>query len=167
MIALRLSDKKTFMNQLLCSEIFDRFLLLEASVAKEATFSIDGRLNASFYTKEELDEQNLSDAKILPYAKLRPICYQLIRGNHTPVSFKFILMLSPQNTANTLLHSESGFTESDIKGIFLNLTFQNGQLLLTTGISYASFSMDHTLDQEWDLLVKKFLNKYAIAFEEL
>ncbi len=76
-------------------------------------------------------------------------------------------MLSPQNTANTLLHSESGFTESDIKGIFLNLTFQNGQLLLTTGISYASFSMDHTLDQEWDLLVKKFLNKYAIAFEEL
>ena len=155
------------MNQLLCSEIFDRFLLLEASVAKEATFSIDGRLNASFYTKEELDEQNLSDAKILPYAKLRPICYQLIRGNHTPVSFKFILMLSPQNTANTLLHSESGFTESDIKGIFLNLTFQNGQLLLTTGISYASFSMDHTLDQEWDLLVKKFLNKYAIAFEEL
>ncbi len=167
MIALRLSDKKTFMNQLLCSEIFDRFLLLEASVAKEATFSIDGRLNASFYTKEELDEQNLSDAKILPYAKLRPICYQLIRGSHTPVSFKFILMLSPQNTANTLLHSESGFTESDIKGIFLNLTFQNGQLLLTTGISYASFSMDHTLDQEWDLLVKKFLNKYAIAFEEL
>ncbi len=167
MIALRLSDKKTFMNQLLCSEIFDRFLLLEASVAKEATFSIDGRINASFYTKEELDEQNLSDAKILPYAKLRPICYQLIRGSHTPVSFKFILMLSPQNTANTLLHSESGFTESDIKGIFLNLTFQNGQLLLTTGISYASFSMDHTLDQEWDLLVKKFLNKYAIAFEEL
>ena len=167
MIALRLSDKKTFMNQLLCSEIFDRFLLLEASVAKEATFSIDGRLNASFYTKEELDEQNLSDAKILPYAKLRPICYQLIRGSHTPVSFKFILMLSPQNTANTLLHSESGFTESDIKGIFLNLTFQNGQLLLTTGISYASFSMDHTLDQEWDLLVKKFLNKYAVAFEEL
>ena len=71
MIALRLSDKKTFMNQLLCSEIFDRFLLLEASVAKEATFSIDGRINASFYTKEELDEQNLSDAKILPYAKLR------------------------------------------------------------------------------------------------
>ena len=139
----------------------------EASVAKEATFSIDGRINASFYTKEELDEQNLSDAKILPYAKLRPICYQLIRGSHTPVSFKFILMLSPQNTANTLLHSESGFTESDIKGIFLNLTFQNGQLLLTTGISYASFSMDHTLDQEWDLLVKKFLNKYAVAFEEL
>ena len=163
MIALRLSDKKTFMNQLLCSEIFDRFLLLEASVAKEATFSIDGRINASLYTKEELDEQNLSDAKILPYAKLRPICYQLIRGSHTPVSFKFILMLSPQNTANTLLHSESGFTESDIKGIFLNLTFQNGQLLLTTGISYASFSMDHTLDQEWDLLVKKFLDRKSVV----
>ena len=167
MIALELTDKKTFMNQLLCSEIFDHFLLFEASIAKDATFSIDGHINSSFYTEEELDEQGLSACKILPFSKLRPICYQLIRGSHTPVSFKFVLMLSPENAANTLARSESGFTASDIKGIFLNLTFQNSRLTLTTGISYAIFSMNHTLDHEWDLLVKKFLNKYAIAFEEL
>ena len=33
-------DIKTFMNQLLCSELFDNFLLAEASIAKDATFHI-------------------------------------------------------------------------------------------------------------------------------
>ena len=95
MIALKLTDKKAFMNQLLCTEVFDHFLLAEATVTKDATFMIDGHFNASFYSAEELEDEGLADCKILPYARLRPICYQLIRGKHTPVSFKFILMLSP------------------------------------------------------------------------
>lgn len=167
MIALKLTDKKTFMNQLLCSEIFDHFLLSEASISKDATYHIDGRLNASFYSKEEREEQGLSHLDILPYSKLRPVCYQLIRGSRTPVSFKFILMLSPENTANTLARSESSYVPNDIGGIFLNLAFQNGQITLTTGISYAIFSMDRTLDREWDALIKKFLQKHTISFEEL
>ncbi|MCI8490880.1 MAG: hypothetical protein HFJ04_11720 [Lachnospiraceae bacterium] len=167
MIALKLTNVKTFMNQLLCSEIFDHFLLSEASIAKDATFTIDGHINTTYYSKEELDEQRLTDSAILPYSMLRPICYQLIRGKHTPVYFKFILMLSPENTANILTRSNSSFTQRDIHGIFINLTFQNGELLLTTGISYGIFSTDHTLDQEWDRLIQRFLNKYAISYEEL
>lgn len=167
MIALKLTEKKEFMNQLLCSEIFDHFLLPEASIHKDASFTIDGHLNPSFYSREELEEEGLTDAGILPYSRLRPVCYQLIRGNRTPVSFKFVLMLSPQNMANTLARSDSSFTVSDISGIFLNLAFQNGQITLTTGISYNIFSTDRTLEREWDLLVQKFLNKHAISFEEL
>ena len=49
------------MNQLLCSEIFDHFLLSEASIAKDATFTIDGHINTTYYSKEELDEQRLTD----------------------------------------------------------------------------------------------------------
>lgn len=167
LIALKITDKKTFMNQLLCSEIFDHFLLSEASVCKDATYTIDGHINASFYSKEEREELGLSHLDILPYSKLRPVCYQLIRGSHTPVSFKFILMLSPENMTNTLARSESSYAPNDIGGIFLNLSFQNGQITLTTGISYAIFSPDHTLDREWDELIKKFLQKHAISFEEL
>lgn len=167
MIALKLTDKKTFINQLLCSEIFDHFLLSEAAIAKDATFTIDGHINPSFYSKEELEEQNLSKGSILPYSILRPICYQLIRGSRTPVYFKFILMLSPENMANTLARSESGFTPNDVKGIFINLTFQNGTMILTTGISYTIFSTNHILDQEWDRLIQKFLNKNAVTYEEL
>lgn len=167
MIALKLTDIKTFMNQLLCSEIFDNFLLPEATISKDATFHIDGHINASFYSAEEQEEQGLTDYQILPYSKLRPTCYQLIRGKHTPVYFKFILMLSPENTANTLARSESGFTANDVKGIFLNLTYQNGLLALTTGISYAIFSTNRTLEREWDVMLKKFLDKHGVEFEEM
>lgn len=167
MIALKLTDIRTFMNQLLCSEIFDNFLLAEATISKDATYHIDGHINTAFYSSNELEESNLAGYEILPYSRLRPTCYQLIRGKHTPVYFKFILMLSPQNLQNTLERLESGFTTQDVNGIFINLTFQNGQLTLTTGISYRTFFASHTLEQEWDRMLKKFLNKHTISYEEL
>lgn len=166
MISLKLTDIKTFMNQLLRSETFDNFLLAEASISKGATFSIDGHVNPSFYSKEELDVQGLSERSILPYAMLRPACYQLMRGSRAPVSFKFILTLSPENMANTLARSESGLTAGDVTGMLLNISFQNGQLFMTTGISYASFYGGHTLDREWDSMARKFLAKHGILFEE-
>lgn len=167
MIALKLTDVKTFMNQLLGSEIFDHFLLPEATIAKDATINIDGHINTEFYSTEDLEEKGIVGFDILPFGELRPTLYQLIRGKHTPVYFKFILMLSPQNMANTLDSSDSGLTENDVNGILLNLTFQNGQLTLTTGISYSSFSLNHTLDHEWDTMIQKFLSKHSISFEEL
>lgn len=167
MIALQITDIKTFMNQLLCSELFDHFLLSEASIAKDASFTIDGHLNPGFYSRDELETQGLKDGGILPYATLRPICYQLIKGSHTPVSFKFILLLSPENTSNVLTRSCSSFTLDDIQGIFLNIAYQRGQLMLTTGISYSIFSTDLILNQEWDALLQKFLNKNNVPYEKL
>ena len=166
MIALQLTDVKTFMNQLLCSELFDRFLLSEASITKDATFTVNGHINPAFYSAEELETEGLTGLDILPYSRLRPVCYQLIRGKHTPVSFKFVLTLSPENMKHTLARSDSSFTDNDVKGIFINLAFQNGRLTLTTGISYILFSTDRTLDHEWDGLIKKFLAKNSV-YEEL
>lgn len=54
------------MNQLLCTEVFDHFLLAEATVTKDAAFTIDGHFNASFYSAEELEDEGLADCKILP-----------------------------------------------------------------------------------------------------
>lgn len=167
MIALQLTDVKTFMNQLLCSELFDRFLLSEASITKDATFTVNGHINPAFYSAEELETEGLTGLDILPYSRLRPVCYQLIRGKHTPVSFKFVLTLSPENMKHTLARSDSSFTDNDVKGIFINLSFQNGRLTLTTGISYILFSTDRTLDHEWDALIKKFLAKNSVSYEEL
>ena len=167
MIALQLTDVKTFMNQLLCSELFDRFLLSEASITKDATFTVNRHINPAFYSAEELETEGLTGLDILPYSRLRPVCYQLIRGKHTPVSFKFVLTLSPENMKHTLARSDSSFTDNDVKGIFINLAFQNGRLTLTTGISYILFSTDRTLDHEWDGLIKKFLAKNSVSYEEL
>ncbi|MBO5373791.1 MAG: hypothetical protein J6A75_13880 [Lachnospiraceae bacterium] len=167
MIALKLTDVKTFMHQLLCSETFDNFLLSEATIIKDAAYKIDGHMNRDFYSLEELEELQLTDTKILPYSMLRSTCFDLIRGKHTPVCFKFILMLSPENMQQTLSRSDSGLSPTEVNGILLNITFQNGQLCLTTGISYSSFVPDKTLDTEWDIMLQKFLHKHGISFEEL
>ena len=57
MKAFQLTEKKEFMNLLLRSETFDNFLLSEASIHAAVSYEIDGRLNESFFSSEELDSQ--------------------------------------------------------------------------------------------------------------
>lgn len=167
MIALKITDIKNFMNQFLGSDTFDSFLLLEAVIRKDATFTIDGHLNTDYYSSTELEENGLAGCEILSFRTLRPVCYQLIRGSHTPASFRFVLALSPEQTASTLQQSASGLGSRDVAGILFNLNFHEGTLTLTTGISYRTFTMDHTLDHEWDSLLQKFLNRHRICYEEV
>lgn len=167
MIALNINEIREFMNQLLCKETFDHFLLKEAVIKAGITWNAEGSLNKDFYSEEELEEQGLTGLSFLPYGQARPLCYQMIRGKRTPSYFKFVFLLSPENLKRTLQQIQSSYTKDDITGMFLNLKFQNGQLMLTTGVSYRIFSTDKSLEHEWDRLVKLFLKNHQIAFEEL
>lgn len=167
MQALELTDIKDFMNKFLRSEIFDHFLLQEGVIHSAASYVIDGRVNKGFYSENELEELSLKDCSFLPYAMLRGNFFDLIKGKKTPSSFKFVLLLSPENLRRTLTSTGSSFSENDITGVFINIRYQNQLLTLTTGISYNIFSTDKTLDTEWDRLVRQFLKQHEIAFEEL
>ena len=167
MIALNLIEIKDFMNKLLCTETFDNFLLREAAICGSCTWEVDGSINTDFYSADELAEQGLEGLSYLPFGHMRPQFFNLIKGKHTPSYFKFVFLLSPVNLARTLEQTHSSFTPDDITGMFLNLKFQHGKLILTTGISYRIFSADKSLEQEWDALVKRFLKNHEIAFEEL
>lgn len=167
MQALELTDVKNFMNQFLKSDIFDHFLVQEAVITSAASYVIDGRINKGFYSETELQELGLTDKKFLPFGMLRGNFFDLIKGKKTPSSFKFILLLSPDNLKRTLDSISSSFSENDITGVFLNIKYQNQLLTLTTGISYRIFSTDKTLDGEWDRLVRQFLKQHGIPFEEL
>lgn len=167
MIALNLPEIKDFMNKLLCSEIFDHFLLKEAVIQSSMTWSLDGSLTPDFYSAEELEENGLAGLAFLPFSAIRAQCFQLIKGKRAPSYFKFVFLLSPTNLSHTLAQTHSSFTPEDISGMFINLKFQQGKLLLTTGISYRIFSVDKSLEQEWDALIRRFLQKNAISFEEL
>lgn len=167
MIALQIAELKNFMNKFLCSEIFDNFLLQEASIQGNVTYHIEGGLHTDFYSTDELETEGLSDLSFIPFGKVRTQCFHLIKGKRTPSAFKFVLLLSPANLANTLEHSHSSFSPNDISGAFINLKFQNGTLIITTGVSYRIFSIDKSFEQEWDQLVKRFLKNHEITYEEL
>ena len=165
MIALNIIDIKDFMNKLLVADTFDHFLLSEAVISTNVTYTIDGRLNKDFYSSDELQIQNLEELSIAPFSLLKPACFNLIKGKKTPLSFKFTFQLSPANTASTLQSIHSGFSLEDIAAIFFHIRFANQQLMCTTGISYKTFALDHTLDHEWDALMQRFLANHKIAFE--
>lgn len=167
MQALELTDIKNFMNQFLKSDIFDHFLLQEAVITSAASFVVDGRINKGFYSEAELSELGILGYSFLPFRMLRGNFFDLIKGKKTPSSFKFILLLSPENLKRTLDSISSSFSENDITGVFINIRYQNQMLTLTTGISYRIFSPDKSLDNEWDRLVRQFLRQHEIPFEEL
>ncbi len=167
MIALNISEIKDFMNKLLCTETFDHFLLQEASICSNVNYHIEGAINQDFYSEDEMAELELTGLSFIPFGKIRPQCFDLIKGKRTPSFFKFVFLLSPKNLEKTLAQTQSSYTANDISAVFMNLKYQNGQLLLTTGISYRIFSVDKSLDHEWDSLVKRFLKSKNVVFEEL
>ena len=167
MIALQFADIKDFMNKLLCTELFDHFLLPEATISTFATHTIDGHLHPDFFSPEDEQYDLLKQTAISPFSLLRPICFQLIKGNRTPLGFKFVFQLSPENQRRTVEKSGSSFKTEDITGMFLNLKYQDQKLTCTTGISYRTFSMDKSLEQEWDRLVTVFFKNHKIPYEVL
>lgn len=167
MIALNLIEVKDFMHKLLCTETFDHFLLREATICGSCTWTFDGTLDTDFYSAEELAARGLTGLSYPPFEQVRTQCFDLIKGKRTPSYFKFVFLLSPANLSRTLAQTHSSFSPADITGLFLNLKFQQGKLLLTTGISYQIFSADKRLEHEWDALVKRFLKNHEITFTEL
>lgn len=158
MTVFELPDTKDFMNKLLLTQIFDHFCLVEATIATGQTVIIDGKINADFYSSEEL-------ASLPPFQrweKMKPFCLQWIKGDRTPMHFKITLTLSPDNIENVLQASRLDYSLSQIKGLLLNLKFDGNKLFCTTGISWNIFTMDKRLEQEWDSLTSLFFKKHQI-----
>ena len=165
MKAFYMKDQKHFMNQLLKSELFDHFLLAEATIHGAVSYQIDGHVNRDFYDADELAAITADGSEYLPFSYLRPVFFELIRGRHTPLYLKFVFLLSPSNAKKTILSSDTGFGPDDISGIFLNLTFRDGQMVLTTGVSYRTFTTDHSFDIAWDTLAARFLTNHGLVFD--
>ena len=167
MIALELTDIKDFMNKLLKAEVFDHFLLQEAVITGAATYTINGQITKGFFDEEELIEQHLEGLRFLPFSMLRKTCFDIIKGKKTPSSFRFVFLLSPENQKKTITSIGSSFKDEDVTGMYINLRYQNQLLSLTTGISYNVFSIDKTLENQWDKMVMKFLSQNEIAYEDI
>lgn len=169
MIALSITDVKGFMKQLLTMESFDNFLVLEAVVATATTVTIDGRLNQEFLENSDSDQENTENAKdrLQTWGRVRPVCFELIKGKKLPLFFKVVLQLSGDNTSRFLNAINTSFSRNDVSGLYMNISFDRRELRIVTGTAVKSFSMDKSLEQEWDSMVKRFLTKNNIEFDIL
>ncbi|MDE6749221.1 MAG: hypothetical protein K2K21_09210 [Lachnospiraceae bacterium] len=167
MIALKITNVKQFMGKLLTSEEFDSFMLEEASISTYNTFMIDGHQNRDFYTTEEWEDRETRPYDFTAWKQIRPICFSLIKGTHTPSAFKFILHLIPDYTASVLKNGDTSVTPQQIKALVLTVKYDGTVLTLITGTSFHTFIMDKTVDVLWDNAIKQFLDKRGINYEEL
>ena len=166
MLALKILDVKDFMNKLLLGEVFDRFSFVEASITTFNTFTIDGQLQHDFF---DTDTKNALMEKSVTYSLWRDVksyCFSIIRGKHTPLNFKIVLELSPDQV-HSLLRNEDLTSGIPVRNFYLNLQFRNQTLLCTTGVSYSSFSMDKHLEHLWDDSLTTFFSRHHISCEKL
>lgn len=160
MIALKLTNRKLFMKHLLLAETFDHFLFIEGEITTFSKFSIDGYLQKSFF--EDTEQPNVEFSF---WKQIRDYCFSIIKGKQTPLNFKFIFSLSPENTARLITQNQLDFHPEDVQGLYLNIRFDGTDLLCITGTSLKTFSMDRSLEQAWDKMVQKFFIQKEIAFE--
>lgn len=163
MIALQFTEIKPFMNKLLASDMFHHFLLSEATIVNGVTYSVDGHITR----REETDLRDEYPHALASYEKIQSHVYDMVKGTHTPSYMKFVFCLSPENVAKTLETTGSSLNPEALTGMYINLTYQNDQILATTGVSYAVFTKDKALEQEWDRMVKVFFTKHNLNFEFL
>ncbi len=159
MTALKIEDVKAFTSRLFVREDFDAFLVKEVSIITYNSFTIDGHIRQGYYTREELEEGGFEE--LSTWSMLRPFCFSLIKGKKLPGSFRIVLQL-PR-------HSLEGFAEKigmdagQIQGLYLNIRYEDGALYCVTGTSMNLFTMDKTLEEEWDRAVKEFMRSHGIV----
>ncbi len=167
MIALKITNVKQFMAKLLAGEDFDIFLLEEASISTYNTFMIDGHQNRDFYSTEEWEDAELRPYDLSTWKKLRPICFDLIKGKRTPAAFRFVLHLMPEHATSILQKGGTAVTPQQVRAFVLNIKYDGTTLMLVTGTSFHTFLMDKTPDDLWDNAVKQFLVTHEISYDPL
>lgn len=164
MISLKILDVKSFMSSLLIQHVFDDFLLVDLDISTFNNFHLSGYINKSFYTDEEVE--NLEDREYSRWKEVKPIAFNLVKGSKIPLSFKIVFLLSANNSRNIIEKDGIPIHYTDVNGLFLNVKFENGILNLITGTSLKTFTLDKTLENEWDDYMRKYLKKLSIAVEE-
>ena len=160
MLSIRIIDLKKFTALLFTEDAFDKFCLHDASFRTALTTMIDGSRNADFYREGE----EIPDSPYVSWSEIRPVCFALIRGSRLPVSFRLVMLTGREVTQK--LAKRSGFTDCEVSSLTLNITYREGALYLTTGISYQGFTLDKTLEKYWDGTVRAFLEKHALNYTD-
>lgn len=164
MISLNITEVKPFMAKLLMNTTFDLFLLHEMELATFTNFKITGQFNEDFFTKEELEERG--DKRFILWSDVRQAAFSMIKGNKTPLSLKIVFQLPSDLCTEMVQRLGTKIRPEEVGGLYLNIRFEKGELHIITGTAIKTFTMDKTLEQEWDKEVKNILKNNGIGFEE-
>lgn len=152
------------MAALLLGDLFDRFLLVEGEVTTFNTFSINGFVHTDFFERDSEARED-SPPSYSPWKDLRELCFSIIRGKRTPLSFKFIFALPKELVVRLLQEAHLDFQPEIIQGLYLNFRFDGTSLTCTTGTSLSIFTLDKSLEHSFDQWTRAFFSRHQIDWE--
>lgn len=164
MISLHIQDTKQFMSHLLIKDTWDSFLLSEATLMMANPFTINGEINHSFFTNEEYEA--LSDKTYVLWSQIKPFCYSIIKGNKVPTTMKIIFVIPKNMETQILANLDSTIASDDIDRLFVNIYYNESGITIITGTCLHTFTLDKTLEHDFDHYIKNFLNQFELSFEE-
>ncbi len=161
MVAFRIEDVRTFTQKLFLGTDFELFLVKEAQVVTFNRFTIDGRIHSGFYSEEERELLGLEDFS--GWKTLQPICFSLIKGKRLPESFRIDLMASGEMIDVFFQENQvGGISREQVRGLYLQIRYEEGKLYCITGTSLTVFTLDKTVEQDWDEYIGRFLKDRGI-----
>lgn len=164
MVALKIEEQKPFTAGLFIGELFDGFLVREAEIVTFNRFLVDGRVRQGYFSKEELELQKIEEYS--SWKAVKPFCCSLIKGKRLPESFRIVFLLSPKGRERFVKTHAPAMDAGAVGGLYLNIQYENHEMSCVTGISMNVFTMDKTLERQWDEAVKEFFKKKKIAVSE-
>ncbi len=152
------------MKKLLVGEVFDTFLLSEASITTYASFHIDGTFHPEYLGSAEAELLTTEKCGYTLWKRVRPLFFELTRGKNTPLSLRIVFRLAPHNVESLIAQSGVSLRAEDVAGLFLNLRFDGSSLTCTSGVSLRIFSPDRSLEHAWDEMLARFFRREEIPF---
>lgn len=161
MISLKLCSIKDATRKLFTETPFDFFSVLEASIVSYVTFTMDGHCNPDFF-----EEGNEEPPRLVSWKRLRPICYEIIKGKRIPISFQILFFITSAEAANSF--SEPDLTlNRDIDGYTVRIFYKSRTLTLSTGTVFKTFSMDRESERLFDECLIHWLRGITLETENL
>lgn len=166
MRCLKITDTRTFMAALFTKPLLDQFFVEEIQIVTAYTVHLNGRSVPAFYTEEELNDMPDGLPEFAFWEQLRPICFSIIKGKKTPVSFNLTLH-APAAISDTLCAREECTVQKEqVQALTCSIRYADGICRIVNGTSFKTFLPDKSLDKLWDEKLCAFLSEAGIAFEE-
>ncbi len=157
MISIELDSTKDFMSNLFIKDTFDHFLCREFHTDTFVSFTIDGRMFTDFLN--DIEKEELAGNDYAPWSMLKPHCFNIIKGNRTPLSMRIVFAMPPHSIPGFISGNGLNIRPEDISGLYLNIRYENKVLSVVTGTSLNTFTLDKSVENAWDTAVEHFIKK--------
>ncbi|MCD7715836.1 MAG: DUF5721 family protein [Lachnospiraceae bacterium] len=164
MRSFQIQDNLGFMKKLLTGDVFDTFLLSEASITTFAAFQIDGTFHPEYLSTAEAEQSGAEASGYTLWRRVRPFFFDLTKGKNPPLKFRVVLRLAPHNVKKLIEQNGLDLSSDQVDGLFLNIHFDGKSIACVSGVSMKVFTLDRTLEHAWDEMLEKFFRREQIPF---